>query len=200
MKHNDNLHNQIKNLYRTLFAGVIILLNGCSLFQNDTESQAWLKPGVQAQLPAPGLNAGLKRQQYLTATVNGKSETLVTMLDIENDRLTLAGLSPLGIRLFKVTYSPVGIETEQSITLPQLPPVNQVLADIMLSYWPVNDWQPLLPQGWTLKDEQNKRLLRDEGHQVITEINYQTQSGRREPISIAQYAFNYHILILNMDD
>ena len=194
-------HNLLtKYGYKVILISFMILLSGCSLLQKSDSHQAWLKPGVQVALPNPKIEAPLKRQQFLTVTVNGKSDSLLTILDAENDRLTLAGLSPLGIRLFKVSYSQTNIETEQSIVLPQLPPVNQVVADIMLSYWPLSAWRPLLPEGWTLQDHQNKRLLRDDSNEIITEINYQIENGQREPISIAQYAFNYHISILNVDN
>lgn len=175
------------------------LLNGCSLLQQESTT-AWLKPGVHVTLPAPTLAQPLKRQQFLTATVNGKSDSLITMLDGDGQTLTLAGLSPIGIRLFKVTYTANQIETEQSIALPQLPPANQVLADIMLSYWPLDVWQNRLPEGWQLKDEQNKRLLLDETGQTITEIHYLLENGQKEPVSIVQYAFHYQITITNMDN
>lgn len=192
--------HSVRHVNQIILASLIMLLSGCSLWQTQDSHQAWLKPGVQITLPAPTTVAPLKRQQFLTVTVNGKTDSLLTMLDAENDQLTLAGLSPLGIRLFKVSYSQANITTEQSIVLPQLPPVNQVLADIMLSYWPINDWLPSLPQGWTLQDEQNRRLLRDNEGNIVTEIHYQIESGSREPISIAQYAFNYHISISNVDN
>jgi hypothetical protein len=194
-------HNVIKKFsYQAVLLAAAALLSGCSLTAKNDLHQAWLKPGVQVKLPEPKTVVPIKRQQYLTVTVNGQSDSLLTMLDAENDRLTLAGLSPLGIRLFKVSYSADAVDVEQSIVLPQLPPINQVVADIMLSYWPVNDWRPLLPQGWSLNDEENKRLLRDDSNQIVTEINYRTQDGQREPISIAQYAFHYHISILNVDN
>ncbi|WP_425527725.1 DUF3261 domain-containing protein, partial [Xylella fastidiosa] len=48
----------------------------------------------------------------------------------------------MGIRLFLATYNETGIHTEQSIVAPELPPASQVLADVMLSHWPINAWLP----------------------------------------------------------
>ena len=81
------------------------------------------------------------------------------------------------------------------IKVGELPPASQVLADIMLSYWPVKDWQPLLPAGWRLEDQALVRRLYDEHGAVINEIRYQQMDGRREPVSIAQSAFHYRIII-----
>lgn len=60
------------------------------------------------------------------------------MLNADDKKITLAGLSSVGIRLFLVTYDEKGLHTEQSIIVPQLPPASQVLADVMLSHWPIS--------------------------------------------------------------
>ena len=60
------------------------------------------------------------------------------MLNADDQKITLAGLSSVGIRLFLVTYDAQGLRAEQSIVVPQLPPASQVLADVMLSHWPIS--------------------------------------------------------------
>lgn len=178
---------------------MLLLLSGCTLLSHNSQPTAWLKPGVQITLPAPLLEHPIRRQQLLTATVNGKSDSLLTLMNADGKQLTLAGLSPLGIRLFKVTYSSKGIETEQSITLPQLPPASQVLADVMMSYWPINVWQPQLPKGWTLIDLGDKRRLSDADNQLVSEISYQIINNLREPVLINQHYFGYQIAIQPME-
>ena len=56
--------------------------------------------------------------------------------------------------------------------MPQLPPAGQVLADVMLSYWPLDVWQKQLPDGWSLNDIGDKRELRDADGKLVTEITY----------------------------
>lgn len=176
-----------------------ILLAGCaSRPDSSTQAQAWLKPGVRVSLPAPRLNEKLDQQQLLTGTVDGKQQSLWVLLNANGQTLQLAGLSPLGIRLFKVLYDGSGIHTEQAIKIAHLPPANQVLADIMLSYWPINRWQPLLPAGWKLVDQDTTRTLFDESGQVVTQIDYVSENGERQPVAITQHAFHYHIAIQNM--
>ncbi|MCC3703910.1 DUF3261 domain-containing protein [Rouxiella badensis] len=186
---------------RWLLMIMALMLAGCATHPTpDTLPQAWLKPGVRVRLPSPQLNEKLEQQQLLTGTVDGKQQSLLVLLNANGKTLQLAGLSPLGIRLFKVDYDAAGIHTEQTIKISQLPPANQVLADIMLSYWPVDRWQPLLPTGWRLVDNGMTRTLIDDAGQPVTQIDYQNQGGKRQPIAITQHVFHYHIAIQNVGD
>ncbi|KQN44099.1 hypothetical protein ASE93_15775 [Serratia sp. Leaf50] len=178
-----------------------LLLAGCASHPDtSSQAQAWLKPGVRVSLPTPRLNEKLDQQQLLTGTVDGKQQSLLVLLNANGQTLQLAGLSPLGIRLFKVLYDSSGIHTEQTINIAQLPPANQVLADIMLSYWPINRWQPLLPAGWKLVDQGAQRVLFDESGLAVTQIDYVTENGKRQPVAITQHVFHYHIAIKNVGD
>ena len=189
-------------MIRILWLTAALLLAGCSHHASDNGSQpkAWLQPGTQVTLPSPGITPTVSSQQLLTGSFNGKTQSLLVMLNADDKKLSLAGLSSVGIRLFLVTYDEKGIHTEQSIVVPQLPPASQVLADVMLSHWPISAWQPNLPKGWTLKDIGDKRELRNASGKLVEEITYLQRKGRREPISIEQHVFNYHITIQYLGD
>lgn len=177
----------------------LLLLTGCASKPDESRPEAWLEPGVKVTLPAPGTEPAFSQQQLLTGTFKGKKQSLLVLLSADSQQLTLAGLSSLGIRLFKVTYDSSGIHTEQSIVLPEMPPASQVLADIMLSHWPIAAWQPHLPAGWTLKESGDRRQLRDPQGKLVTEIRYLQRGDRREPVSVQQFAFGYQILIQHLD-
>ncbi len=81
-----------------------------------------------------------------------------------------------------------------------LPPASQVLADVMLSHWPISAWQPQLPTGWTLRDNSDKRELRNASGKLVTEIIYMNRQGKRVPISIELHVFKYHITIQYLGD
>ncbi|MNE61249.1 hypothetical protein D3C80_1564500 [compost metagenome] len=180
-----------------------LLLAGCSHSTQNTDGkrpQAWLQPGTKVTLPAPGISPSVNSQQLLTGSFNGQTQSLLVMLNADAHKITLAGLSSVGIRLFLATYDENGIRTEQSIIVPQLPPASQVLADVMLSHWPISAWQPQLPKGWTLKDIGDRRELRNASGKLVTEVVYLQRKGKREPISIEQHVFNYHITIQYLGD
>ncbi|MCU5775359.1 DUF3261 domain-containing protein [Erwiniaceae bacterium BAC15a-03b] len=176
-----------------------LLLSGCASHTDPTRPEAWLKPGVIVTLPPPGITPAFNQQQLLTGSFKGKQQSLLVMLSADQQQLTLAGLSSLGIRLFRVSYDSSGIHSEQSIALPEMPPASQVLADIMLSHWPLAVWQKQLPAGWTLQDHGDARQLRDNHGQLITEIRYLQRGTQRQPVSVQQFAFGYQILIQQLD-
>lgn len=189
-------------LWRAAALTLTLILTGCSHAPKDaqTRPQAWLEPGVRITLPAPGIAPAINSQQLLTGRFNDTTQSLLVMLNADDKKLTLAGLSSLGIRLFLVTYDEKGLRAEQSIVVPQLPPASQVLADVMLSHWPLSAWQPQLPPGWTLTDKGDKRELRNASGKLVTEITYLNRKGRREPIAITQHVFHYHITINYLGD
>ena len=188
--------------YRAVALAAALLLAGCSHSTDtkETRPQAWLQPGTRVTLPPPGISPAVSSQQLLTGSFNGQTQSLLVMLNADAHKVTLAGLSSVGIRLFLATYDETGIHTEQSIVVPQLPPASQVLADVMLSHWPISAWQPQLPTGWTLRDNGDKRELRNASGKLVTEIVYLQRKGKREPISIEQHVFKYHITIQYLGD
>lgn len=189
-------------LFRTFILPLsALLLSACSTPKQDPgRPQAWLKPGTLVTLPAPGIEPAISQQQLLTAQVKGKTQSLMVLLNADGQKVMLAGLSPLGVRLFRLSYDSAGVKTEQSIALPDLPPASQVLADIMLSYWPVTAWEPQLPTGWTLKDIGSRRELRDESHSPVETIQYLEREGLRQPVSIQHHRFGYSIMIQHLDE
>ncbi|MDO2455733.1 DUF3261 domain-containing protein [Enterobacter asburiae] len=188
--------------YRAVALAAALLLAGCSHSTDtkETRPQAWLQPGTKVTLPPPGISPAVSSQQLLTGSFNGQTQSLLVMLNADAHKVTLAGLSSVGIRLFLATYDETGIHTEQSIVVPQLPPASQVLADVMLSHWPISAWQPQLPKGWTLTDNGDRRELRNASGKLVTEIIYLQRKGKREPISIEQHVFKYHITIQYLGD
>ena len=188
--------------YRAVALAAALLLAGCSHSTDtkETRPQAWLQPGTRVTLPPPGISPAVSSQQLLTGSFNGQTQSLLVLLNADAHKVTLAGLSSVGIRLFLATYDETGIHTEQSIVVPQLPPASQVLADVMLSHWPISAWQPQLPKGWTLTDIGDKRELRNARGKLVTEITYLNRKGKREPISIEQHVFKYHITIQYLGD
>ncbi|HHO0147453.1 TPA: DUF3261 domain-containing protein [Enterobacter asburiae] len=188
--------------YRAAALAAALLLAGCSHSTDtkETRPQAWLQPGTKVTLPPPGISPAVSSQQLLTGSFNGQTQSLLVMLNADAHKVTLAGLSSVGIRLFLATYDETGIHTEQSIVVPQLPPASQVLADVMLSHWPISAWQPQLPKGWTLTDNGDRRELRNASGKLVTEIVYLQRKGKREPISIEQHVFKYHITMQYLGD
>jgi hypothetical protein len=160
------------------------------------ENRAYLTPGTSLLLPPPEREQPLYRQQLLSAHSKGGEHQLLTVLEADGHKLTLVGLTPSGIRLFRVSYEGEVIRTEQLSNLlggAALPPVAQVLADVMLSYWPIATWQARLPEGWHLADEGMVRRLTAPDGKLVSEIHYRQVDGEREPVQLIQHAFDYQL-------
>lgn len=184
----------------------LLILAGCNSHSNKNIPQAWLKIGTKVVLPDPELSPPLTAQQLLTTRMHDKSHALLTILEAKDRRVSLIGLSTLGIKLFTITYTYQHIETEKNIDIKGLPSSNQILADIMLSYWPITSWNPVLPKNWRLVDIGNQRILYDDKNKIIIAVLYQSNliaqhtdsMSRRDPIQLTHYAFGYQINLQNI--
>ncbi|WP_345797005.1 DUF3261 domain-containing protein [Castellaniella sp. MT123] len=178
----------------------LLLLSACASVPDGVHPAAWLKPGVRVSLPQAGLTPAIQAHQLLTSRYREREHALMVVLDADARRLSLVGLSMVGVRLFTVQYDERGLQARQEIVAPGLPPAAQVLSDIMLSYWPVAAWQAVLPAGWHLVDEGLQRQLLDPQGEVVTRVDYEEASGGRRPVQVRQTAFGYEIHIRNLDD
>jgi len=161
-----------------------------------------LSPNVTARLPRPPAPDAppVHREQLLTATARGETRTLHVVLDIAGGKMRLAGLSPVGIRLFTGTYDGDAIIVEQIPAATGLPPAGQVLGDIMLSGCAPAEWASTLPAGWVLADDPGglRRVLKNPEGAVVSEIFYTPVKGLREPVRIRNHRFDYEIKITNI--
>ena len=181
---------------------LVVWLTGCAstTTPDSTRPEANLTPQVVVPLPSPSRATPLHVEQILTAQVQGQSSghSLLVVMEADGQRLSLVGFSLLGVRLFRVEYGMDGIRVEQLpalAALGALPPANQVLADVLLSYWPGETWQAVLPAGWQLIDQPLRRELRNEKGELVSEITYQPQAGDRNPVRLWQHAFDYQLTI-----
>lgn len=189
----------------------LLCLSGCA---SAPEPRAALTREVVVDLPTPCRATPLRLQQLLTVqmpTVDGeptKRQSLLVALEADGQKVSLVGFSLLGVRLFRIDYDAHGIRSEQLpplAALGALPPPAQVLADVMLSYWPQAVWQAKLPAGWLLIDTPMLRQLRDGQGQLVSEIQYRegsmpTAGAEREPVMLWQHAFGYRLSIQTLPE
>lgn len=181
---------------KTFLPLLFALLLGACASTLVPENRAYLTPDTSLVLPTPQRDQPLYRQQLLSTHGKGGEHQLLTVLEADGHRLTLVGLTPSGIRLFRLSYDGKTIHTEQLSSLlggAALPPVAQVLADVMMSYWPVAAWHAQLPKGWQLADEGMVRRLTDPDGRLVSEIHYRLVAGEREPVQLIQHAFDYQL-------
>ena len=178
----------------------MLLFITCSCTTKKIPPKAWATKDVELTLPPPSSEKPIQIQQLLTTTHQGKTHSLIVLLDIQKNELNLVGLTPVGIRLFTIQYQQQGIYSKTSLPIANLPKANQVLLDIMLAYWPKTAWLENLPENWSLEDVENKRYLRNSNHEIVTEIIYTGEKTNRTPVNIIHHMFGYTINLENMEE
>ncbi|WP_176552631.1 DUF3261 domain-containing protein [Testudinibacter sp. TR-2022] len=152
-------------------------------------------------MPSLTQSPTLVLQQLLTVNtdVSPNSESVLTALELSPQHLTLNVFSTLGIKLAQVEYDGEQLRVTQQLPFAEqtLPPINQVVGDILLSVLPLKTWQHYLPKDWNLVQQGLRRnLLDDKGDAVIT-ILYDKASPQ-QVVSIQHHRFNYMISIQNL--
>lgn len=94
-------------------------------------------PGITLALPAPAaLGRSVDAVQIVTARHRGDTYVFEGRLSVGPDRLLLAGSDTLGRRAMTVRWSGGQIAVERAEWLPDSLRPENILADIVLLYWP----------------------------------------------------------------
>ncbi|PJC85801.1 DUF3261 domain-containing protein [Vibrio sp. HA2012] len=158
-----------------LIGGGVLLLMACSSVNVSPDNSVQMAGGTSIPFPEPkALESVVSVSQMITATWNGDTQQLPVKLEVDADRVVLAGFSSWGTRLLSLEYSSAGIAT---YVLPgleaQLPDPKQVLFYIMVSLWPQDVWREKLSlSGWDLVDKAHTRTLVDASGKVVVFIHY----------------------------
>ncbi|WP_028022978.1 DUF3261 domain-containing protein [Enterovibrio calviensis] len=161
----------------TLLIALSISLMGCSslLGSPEPKSRVALAKGVSVTLPTPAEFGGrVSVSQLINADWEGEAHTLPVHLEITPERVVLVGFSAWGTRLITATYENGRLEEDALAGLGiVLPDSRQILMNLMIALWPVEAWAPhLKPINWTLIEQDEHRILRDESGETVIEIQY----------------------------
>lgn len=83
-----------------------------------------------------GVSSPQSFSQKVSIKVGDKSHELLTQLELENERMTLVGLAPLGQALFTLVYDGNTLSSEQSVLLGDNFKAEYLMAMMQLIYWP----------------------------------------------------------------
>lgn len=173
--------------------GFLLILFAC---QSNTQNSTQYFIDKQTQITLPSLEGlpNLDTQQLLHITYpQQKTDTaLLVALQTSPEKIKLTLLSTLGIKLAQVTYDGNQIYAEKQLHLGKMPPVNQVLGDILLILLPPYRWQ--LPEGWILSEENRHRTLYDNKQQKVISIRHEKWQLEQNTY-LEHHKFNYKIHI-----
>lgn len=83
-----------------------------------------------------GVSSPQSFSQKVSIKVGDKSHELLTQLELEDERMTLVGLAPLGQALFTLVYDGNTLSSEQSVLLGDNFKAEYLMAMMQLIYWP----------------------------------------------------------------
>lgn len=186
-----------KHLSTAIIFSLLSLLVACSSTeQKQTEElKAYITKEIEISVPKAKFDTEESFDQLLSTTYNGKKSSLLVSSVIKKNSISVTGLTPGYLKLFTITYDENGINAEYSVPKAMLPPINQVLLDIMLSY--KSDLKDELPNAFIVIDKGNTRTIayvdNTKMRKVIYKIEYKSMKDKLLPTKIINFEFNYTI-------
>jgi|AGTN01.2.fsa_nt_gi Protein of unknown function (DUF3261). len=157
----------MKGAYRLLIIASAVLGPAACAAPPPDFDRVPVAPGVTLSLPSPAeLGRSVEAVQLVTARHGGDVFLFEGRLSVSPQMLTMVGTDPLGRRAMSLRWSPAGLEVERASWLPDgLRPEN-VLADIVLLYWPDGALARHLA-GATVEAAADGRHIRRDGADMI---------------------------------
>ena len=186
-----------KVLFTAIIFALISVLCSCSSTEQKKsgEVKAYITKEIEVPIPKAEFESEESFDQLLSTTYNGKKNSLLVSSVIKHNSITVTGLTPGYLKLFTLTYDDNGVSTQYSVPKSMLPPVNQVLLDIMLSY--KSNLKDELPSSFRIIDKGNERTIayvdNTKMRKVIYKIEYKSMKDKRLPNKIINFEFNYTI-------
>ena len=184
--------------YRRSFAGVLAIIILFALFActQNTESVKPLKIARDVEfslLPPESFGQSLSLLQSLEINYKGESRQLLAQLEINPNKITLVGLSPLGNRLFTVLWTGESLSEEYLAEWPFPFSPKHILADVQLALW------LKIPQqdGFKIRDIQSPQLRREilRNEEIVMRISYETRPFWQGEILIQHLERGYQLSI-----
>ncbi|WP_394751728.1 DUF3261 domain-containing protein [Crenothrix sp.] len=172
------------------FLALLVSLSSCAILPTSHHSeQEEFMPIAQPIGPARRV------VQQLTAIWPGKQQTLLCVLELDRQRIAIAGLSSDGISLFSLSYDGKKLVLDKSPLLPESFSPELIIKDLQLVYWPASELQKLLPQQWRLEaDNHHRRLYFN--NVLCVEVNYlQPDASWPKTVELINHRYHYQLHI-----
>jgi hypothetical protein len=157
----------------SLVLAVGLLLGACAapVRSVDTVSVA---PNILLVMPSPGeLGRPVDVMQLITARRGNDVYVFEGRFSATADSLLLVGMDGMGQRILTIRWTQGRMEVERAAWLPNALRPENVLADIILIYWPEASLRrALAPSGAALESSPESRVIRQHGDDII-DVHYE---------------------------
>lgn len=179
----------MQRLYKCLapFAAAL-LLTACA-----TPPDAPARLGLR--LAPATLGATISVQQQLTVERGGSTNDLLAALEVDPQRLSLVGLA-MGMRVLSLEFDGMEMTEWRHAMLPNQVRAADVLEDLQLTLWPLEEIARALPVGWDIADQGLRRTLYRHGVVVAT-IDYSTMPRWQGTAVLDNVRYGYRLTVVS---
>jgi hypothetical protein len=146
---------------------------------------------------APPAGPSRRIVQQITALWPDRKEILLCVLELDKQRIAMAGLTNDGVGLFNLTYDGKTIVLDKSPLLPDSVVAPEfIITDLQLVYWPITVLQKSLhASSWRLEVDKGHRRLYYKGNKTV-EVNYLLPDAVwAKSVELINYRYNYRLKI-----
>ena len=168
-------------------------LAGCATPQASVAArQAMVASMPVLRLPPSALPTPLALQQRLAFRHGKRSDTVDALVESDgaNTRLVIHAQVQVALRL---DWDGKALKQQRAPFLPAALDGERVLSDLQLVFWPVDAIAASLPAGWSLHEEQQRRILR-QGEAIIATVDYPQPLQAR----LEQHVMGYTLEIISI--
>lgn len=172
------------------FLLMLVCLSGCALIKPSAD----LEP-AQLLPMAPPVGPARRAVQQITAFWPGRKESLLCVLELDRQRIAIAGLSSDGISLFNLSYDGKTVTLDKSPLLPAAFAPEFIIKDLQLVYWPVVELQKILPQDWRLETDNRHRRLYYRKNKIADVDYLQPDASWAKDVAVTNHRYHYYLHI-----
>lgn len=178
-------------LRRVLSSITLLVLAACASPPPPALDQVPLAPGVTLALPAPAeLGRNMDAAQLVTARHGDDIFVFEGRLSVTADSLTLVGTDPMGRRAMTLRWNGATLEVERAPWLPDSVHPQNILADIVLLYWPEASLRRHLSGAEIMQDGQGRHIRRHDADVIAIRYQGEPWSGVAQ---LSNLAWKYDI-------
>src|SRR5215472_17352225 len=148
---------------------------------------------IGLKLSPSTFGASVNLQQHLTVDRGGRTDELDVALEIDAERIDMVGLM-LGQPVLALHYDGKTLRTWRHAMMTDELRGEDVLENLQLTLWPVEQIRAALPVGWRIEENGRQRTIL-ENDMPIAVIEYSTQMRWSGTVELNNLRYHYRLTI-----
>jgi hypothetical protein len=179
--------------------GLILALAACATpSPSPLQEEVFISPDLRFELPPWAKpERSLEAAQVLTGRFGDKSFSFQARLSLNEQRLKVVGIDPLGRRVIDILWDSHGVTATRAAWAPEGLRARNVLADIVIAYWPGEIVESaLIGEEPLVSDVVGRRELSSKsGDAVVVSYTTDRLQAWNQLVKLSNVAFDYELTI-----